>query len=46
MLDMDKAQLIFPGPGDIKYDLPPGSTIEPLEVAPSGRLVMVTDDYG
>ena len=46
MLDMDKAQLIFPGPGDIKYDLPPGSTIVPLEVAPSGHLVMVTDDYG
>ena len=46
MLDMDKAQLIFPGPGDVKYDLPPGSTIVPLEVAPSGHLVMVTDDYG
>ena len=43
---MDKAQLVFPGPGDIKYDLPPGSTIVPLEVAPSGHLVMVTDDYG
>ena len=43
---MDKAQLIFPGPGDVKYDLPPGSTIVPLEVAPSGHLVMVTDDYG
>ena len=46
MLDMDKAQLIFPGPGDVKYDLPPGSTIVPLEVAHSGHLVMVTDDYG
>ena len=46
MLDMDKAQLIFPGPGDIQYNRPPGSTIVALEVAPSGHLVMVTDAYG
>ena len=43
---MDRAQLIFPGPGDIQYHLPPGSMVVPLETAPSGHLVMVTDQYG
>ena len=46
ILDMDKNQLIFSGPGEVKYELPPGSKVVPLEVAPSGHLVMVTDSYG
>ena len=37
--------MILPGPGDIKYVLPPGSMEIPLEKAPSGHLVMVIDAY-
>ena len=45
ILDTAQRQLIFPGPGDVKIELPPGSTVIPLEKAPSGHLVMVIDDY-
>ena len=45
ILDMGKRQLIFPGAGEITYQLPPGSTVIPLEKAPSGHLCMVVDTY-
>ena len=37
--------LHFPGPGEVKIVLPPGSVSHPLEKAPSGHLVLVIDDY-
>ena len=37
--------LHFPGPGEAKIVLPPGSVSHPLEKAPSGHLVLVIDDY-
>ena len=46
LLDMDSNKLIFPGPGEITYELPPGSKVIPLVTAPSGHLVLVTDAYG
>ena len=45
VLDTGNRTLIFPGPGDIKFELPPGSITIPLEKAPSGHLVMVIDDF-
>lgn len=45
ILDVHKRQLIFPGPGEVEYQLPPGSIVIPLEKAPSGHLCMVIDDY-
>ena len=46
ILDTGRRQLIFPGPGEIQVVYPPGTTILPLEKAPSGHLVLVTDAYG
>ena len=45
ILDTGNHELIFPGPGRVKIELPPGSTRIPLHKAPSGHLVMVVDDY-
>ena len=45
ILDTDNRKLIFPGPGEVKIILPPGSVVHPLEKAPSGHLLMVIDDY-
>ena len=45
LIDTDRRQLIFPGPGEVKIELPPGSTVIPLQKAPSGHLVMEIDDY-
>ena len=42
---MKSHELIFPGPGEVKYELPPGSVRIPLQKAPSGHLVMVIDDF-
>ena len=45
ILDVGGRQLIFPGLGGVKFDLPPGSVSVPLEKAPSGHLVMTVDAY-
>jgi hypothetical protein len=45
ILDMGNKKLYFPGPGEVKIELPPGSIEVPLEKAPSGHLVMPIDDY-
>ena len=45
ILDTANRTFMFLGPGPIKIELPPGSTVVPLEKAPSGHLVMVIDDY-
>ena len=45
ILDTEHSRLIFLGPGEVKYELPSGSTVIPLENAPSGHLVMLIDDY-
>ena len=45
VIDTHNQKMILPGPGDIKYILPPGSMEIPLEKAPSGHLVMVIDAY-
>ena len=45
ILDMGRQVLIFPGSGDVKIELPPGSHEIPLQKSPSGHLVMVIDDY-
>ena len=47
ILDTRGKQLIIPAPGDhqVTLDLPPGATVLPLEKAPSGHLVLVTDAY-
>ena len=45
ILDMGRQELIFPGQGEVKFELPPGSMRIPLKKAPSGHLVMVIDDY-
>ena len=37
--------LIFPGSGDVKIELQPGSQEIPLQKSPSGHLVMVIDDF-
>ena len=42
---MKSHELIFPGPGEVKYELPPGSVRIPLHKAHSGHLVMVIDDF-
>ena len=38
ILDTGSRMLHFPGPGDVKLILPPGSVSIPLEKAPSGHL--------
>ena len=45
ILDMGSHELIIPGPGEVKYELSPGSVRIPLKKAPSGHLVMIVDDY-
>lgn len=45
VIDTHSRKMILPGPGDIKYVLPPGSLEIPLEKAPSGHLVFVIDAY-
>ena len=45
ILDVENRMLHFPGPGEVKIVLPPGSVSHPLEKAPSGHLVLVIDDY-
>ena len=45
ILDMGRKMLIFPGSGDVKIELPPGSQEIPLQKSPSGHLVMVIDDF-
>ena len=45
IMDIGNKQLIFPGTGPVEVTYPPGSTIIPLEEAPSGHLCMVIDDY-
>ena len=45
ILDTGGQRLIFPGPGQLDIQLPPGSIEVPLHKAPSGHLVMVIDDY-
>ena len=45
IMDIGNKQLIFPGAGPVEVTYPPGSTIIPLEEAPSGHLCMVIDDY-
>jgi len=47
ILDTRGKQLIIPAPGEQKLtlELSPGATVLPLEKAPSGHLVLVTDSY-
>jgi len=45
ILDMGAKRLIFPGPGEVKMIMPPGSIVIPLEQAPSGHLVMPIDEF-
>ena len=45
IVDTGNRTLIFPGKGDVKLELPPGSITVPLQKAPSGHLVLVVDDY-
>ena len=45
ILDVNARQLHFPGPGEVKIILPPGSVSHQLEKAPSGHLLLVIDDY-
>ena len=45
ILDMGRKMLIFPGSGEVKMELPPGSLEIPLQKSPSGHLVMVIDDF-
>ena len=45
ILDTGKRQLIYPGPGEVTWNPPPGSVTIPLEKAPSGHLVMPIDEY-
>ena len=44
ILDTGGHKLLFPGPGDVKVILPPGSLVIPLHKAPSGHLCMAIDD--
>ena len=45
IMDVGQRRLIFPGPGPVTYNLPPGSIVTPLEKAPSGHLCVVVNDY-
>ena len=45
IMDIGNKQLIFPGAGPVEVSYPPGSTIIPLEEAPSGHLCMIIDAY-
>ena len=45
ILDMGRTMLMFPGSGEVKMELPPGSQEIPLQKSPSGHLVMVIDDF-
>ena len=45
IMDIGNKQLIFPGAGPVEVTYPPGSTIIPLEEAPSGHLCMIIDSY-
>ena len=45
IMDVGQRRLIFPGPGPVEYNLPPGSITVPLEKAPSGHLCMVVNAY-
>ena len=45
ILDTGNRKLYYPGPGEVKIILPPGSITIPLEKAPSGHLVMPIDEY-
>ena len=44
-MDMGRKMIIFPGSGEVKMELPPGSQEIPLQTSPSGHLVMVIDDF-
>ena len=45
IMDIGNKQLIFPGAGPVEVSYPPGSTIIPLEEAPSGHLCMIIDAF-
>ena len=45
LLDMSTLRMHLCGPGDIRYDLPPGSTSYQLEIAPSGHLVLPCGEF-
>lgn len=45
IMDMGARRIVFPGPGELRMELPPGSVVIPLEQAPSGHLVMPIDEY-
>ena len=45
VLDMGRQQLIMPGGGDRPHEWPSGTTIIPLQKAPSGHLVLVIDEF-
>ena len=45
ILDSGARQLHFPGPGEVKIVLPPGSVAVDLLKAPSGHLVMPIDEF-
>ena len=45
IIDIGNKMLYFPGPGDVRLELPPGTAAVPLVKAPSGHLVVVIDSY-
>ena len=45
ILDCGNGKLYYPGPGEIRIELPPGSIEIPLMKAPSGHLCVPVDDF-
>ena len=45
LLDMSTLQLHLCGPGNVQYNLPPGSDTYQLEIAPSGHLVLPCGEF-
>ena len=46
MLDVGGKKMIYPGPGELVYNLPPGSIEMPLQKNPhGGHLCLTVDEY-
>ena len=45
IIDAGNGRLIYPGPGEVKIILPPGSIEMPIVKSPSGHPCIVVDDY-
>ena len=45
IVDCYNNKIYFIGPGDVKIDMPPGSTCYDLELSPSGHLMLPITEY-